>query len=70
MYLQKNQVKGSTAGLKNIFLLLLMIGQQQKLELPPLFSNESCTVLSSLIDGHIRLCKANKSALVKQLAVL
>lgn len=70
----KKKVKGNKVrpqiDLESIFLRLLMIGQQRKMELEPLFAYELCAVPSSLIDEHGCLRKSNKSALVKRLGVL
>ena len=38
--------------LENIFLQLLIVGQQRQIELEPLFAYELCAVPSSLIDEH------------------
>ena len=70
----KAHVKGNKArpiiDLENIFLRLLMIGQQRQVELGPLFAYELCAVPPALIDGHGCLRKANKSGLVKRLGVV
>ncbi|XP_014676492.1 PREDICTED: uncharacterized protein LOC106816405 [Priapulus caudatus] len=67
------QVKSNQArpviDLENMFLRLLMIGQQRQMELGPLFAYELCAVPSSLIDEHGYLRKGNKSGLVKLLGV-
>ena len=74
MSVLKKQAKGNKGkpaiDLENIFLRLLMIGQQRKMELGPLFAYELCSVLSSLVDEHGCLRKANKSGLVKRLSML
>ena len=56
--------------LENIFLRLLIVGQQRQIELELLFAYELCAVPSSLIDEHGCLRKGNKSDLVKCLGVL
>ena len=56
--------------LENIFLRLLIVGQQRQIELEPLFAYELCAVPSSLIDEHGCLRKGNKSDLVECLGVL
>ena len=56
--------------LENMFLRLLMIGQQRQIDLGHLFTYELCSVPSSLLDEHSCLRKANKSGLVKHLGVL
>ena len=56
--------------LENMFLRLLMIGQQRQIDLGHLFTYELCSVPSSLLDEHSCLRKANKSGLVKRLGVL
>ena len=74
MSVLKKKVKGNKArpviDLENIFLRLLMIGQQRQMELEPLFAYELSSVPSSLIDEHGCLRKGNKSGLVKRLSVL
>lgn len=55
--------------LENIFLRLLMIGQQRQMELRPLFSHELCAVPPSLTDEHGCLYKGSKSGVVKHLGV-
>lgn len=74
MSILKKKVKVNDArpaiDLENIFLRLLMIGQQRQMELKPLFAYELCSVPSSLIDENSCLRKGNKSGLVKRLGVL
>ena len=74
MSIFKKQAKGSKArpviDLENMFLRLLMIGQQRQIKLEHLFTYELCSVPSSLLDEHSCLHKANKSVLVKRLKVL
>ena len=70
----KGQTKGTKSkpvvDLETIFLRLLMIGQQRKIELGPLFAYELCAVPPALIDGQGCLRKGNKSGLVKRLGVV
>ncbi|MCG7883058.1 MAG: hypothetical protein JAY96_15870 [Candidatus Thiodiazotropha endolucinida] len=74
MCILKGQAKGSKSRplieLETIFLRLLMIGQQRKIELGPLFAYELCAVPPALIDGQGCLRKGNKSGLVKRLGVV
>ena len=71
-------LKGQTKGIKSkpvidletIFLRLLLIGQQRKIELGPLFAYELCSVPPALIDGHGCLRKSSKPDLVKRLGVI
>ena len=49
---------------------MLLIGQQRKIELGPLFAYELCSVPPALIDGQGCLCKSSKSDLVKRLGVI
>ena len=74
MSILKKQAKGnkvrSVINLENMFLLLLMIGQQRQIDLGHLFTYELCSVPLSLLDEHSCLRKANKSGLVKRLGVL
>ena len=74
MFALKGQAKGTknrpVVDLETIFLRLLMIGQQRKIELGPLFAYELCAVPPALIDGQGCLRKGNKSSLVKRLGVV
>ena len=74
MFALKGQAKGTknrpVVDLETIVLRLLMIGQQRKIELGPLFAYELCAVPPALIDGQGCLRKGNKSSLVKRLGVV
>ena len=74
MFVLKGQAKGAKSrtviDLETIFLRLLMIGQQQKIKLGPLFAYELCAVPPALIDEQECLRKGNKSGLVKRLGVV
>ena len=66
----KNTRSKPVIDLETIFLQLLLIGQQRKIELGPLFAYELCAVPPALIDGQGCLRKGNKSGLVKRLGVV
>ena len=53
-----------------IFLQLLLIEKQRKIELGPLFAYALCSVPPTLIDGQGCLRKSSKSDLVKRLGVI
>ena len=67
MSVSKKQVKDKqfrlVIDLENIFLWLLMIGQQRQMEIEPVFACELCAVPPSLIDEHRCLCKATSQTL-------
>ena len=70
----KRQTKGIKSkpviDLETIFLRLLLIGQQRKIELGPLFAYQLCLVSPALTDGRGCLRKSMKSDLVKRLGVI
>ena len=66
----KNTRSKPVIDLETIFLRLLLIEQQRKIELGPLFAYELCAVPPALIDGQGCLCKGNKSGLVKRLGAV
>ncbi len=72
MSILKKKAKGNrpVINLENMFLRLLMIGQQRQIDLGRLFTYELCSVPSSLLDEHSCLRKANKSGIVKRLGIL
>ena len=76
MCMLKRQTKGIKSkpvdpiDLETIFLRFLLIGQQQKIELGPLFAYELCSVPPTLIDGQGCICKNSKSNLARRLVVI